>query len=83
MSGNDQWCAMTIFEYICHSISERHHDILNHAEETCAACFPDIEMFEQKRSTSQIKEMRIPLRGSELSRIRNRATWNSNKLRED
>jgi len=59
MSRNDQRCATTIFEYICHSISERYHDILNHAEETCTACFLNIKMFKQKRSTSQIKEMRI------------------------
>jgi len=38
MSGNDQRCATTIFEYICHSIPGRHHDIFNHVEETCAAC---------------------------------------------
>jgi len=83
MSENDQWCATTIFEYICHSIFERHHDILNHAEETCAACFPSIEMFKLKKSTSQTKEMRISSRESELSRIRCRTTWNSNELRED
>jgi len=52
MSGNDQRCATTIFEYICHSISERHHDILNHAEETCIACFSNIRMFKSKESTS-------------------------------
>jgi len=70
MLENDQRCATTIFEHICHNISERHHDILNHVEETCAACFSDIEMLKQKRSTSQIKEMRISSRESELSRIR-------------
>jgi len=64
MSRNDQRCATTIFEYICHSISERHHDILNHVEETCIACFSDIGMFEQKRSTSQTREMRIPSKES-------------------
>jgi len=64
MSGNDQRCATTIFEYICHSISERHHDILNHVERTCIACFLSIGMFESKRSTSQIKEVRIPSRES-------------------
>ena len=83
MSGNDQWCATTIFEHICHSISERHHDILNHAKETCVACFPSIEMLKQKRSTSQIKEMRISSKESELSRIRCKTTWNSNEFRED
>jgi len=64
MSGNDQRYITTILEHICHSISERHHDILNHAKETCAACFPDIEMFKKKKSTPQIKEMRISSRGS-------------------
>jgi len=64
MSGNDQRCTTTILKYICHNISKRHHDILNHAEETCAACFPNIEMFKQKKSTPQIKEMRISSRGS-------------------
>jgi len=52
MSRNDQWCATTIFGYICHSIFERHHDILNHAKETCVACFLNIEMFKRKKSTS-------------------------------
>jgi len=51
MSRNDQRCATTIFEYICHSIPKRHHDILNHAKETCVACFPNIGMFKLKRST--------------------------------
>jgi len=59
MLGNDQRCTTTIFGHICHSIFERHHDILNHAKETCAACFPDIGMFKKKRPTPQIKEMRI------------------------
>jgi hypothetical protein len=74
MSKDDQRYATTIFEYICHSISERHHDILNHIEETCIACFPSIEMFERKRSTPQIKEMRISSRRSRLPRIRCRTT---------
>jgi hypothetical protein len=52
MSENDQRCTTTILGHICHSISGRHHDILNHAKETCAACFPDIEMFKKKKSTS-------------------------------
>jgi len=52
MSGNDQRCATTIFGYICHNIFERHHDILNHAEGTCTACFLNIEMFESKKPTS-------------------------------
>jgi len=52
MSGNDQRCAMTIFEHICHNIFERHHDILNHVKETCATCFLDIRMFKQKKPTS-------------------------------
>jgi hypothetical protein len=52
MSGNDQRCTTTIFGHICHNISGRHHDILNYAEETCAACFSNIEMFEKKRPTS-------------------------------
>jgi len=64
MSRNDQRCTTTIFEHICHSIPERHHDILNHVGETCAACFPSIEMFEKKRSTPQTKEMRISSKGS-------------------
>jgi len=64
VSGNDQRCATTIFEHICHSIPERHHDILNHAEETCAACFLNIEMFERKKPTPQIREMRISSRES-------------------
>jgi len=51
MSRNDQRCATTIFGYICHSIPKRHHDILNHAKETCVACFPNIGMFKLKRST--------------------------------
>jgi len=59
MLENDQRCTTTILEHICHNISERHHDILNHAKETCAACFPNIKMFEKKKSTPQIKEMRI------------------------
>ena len=52
MLENDQRCVTTIFGYICHSISERHHNILNHIEETYVACFPSIRMFELKRSTS-------------------------------
>jgi len=64
MSRNDQRCATTIFEHICHSISERHHDILNHAKETCAACFSNIKMLKSKKSTPQIKEMRISSRES-------------------
>jgi hypothetical protein len=64
MSKNDQRCITTILEYICYNIFEQHHDILNHAKETCAACFPDIEMFKQKKSTPQIKEMRISSRES-------------------
>ncbi len=64
MSRNDQRCATTIFGYICYSISKRHHDILKHARGTCATCFPSIGMFEQKESTSQIKEMRIPSKES-------------------
>jgi len=83
MLGNDQWCATTIFEYICHSILGRHYDILNHTKETCAACFPSIEMLKQERSTPQIKEMRISSRESELSRIRCRTAWNSNELRKN
>jgi hypothetical protein len=59
MSRNDQRCATTIFEHICHSISGRHHDILNHVKETCAACFLDIEMLKSKKSTPQTREMRI------------------------
>ncbi len=82
MSENDQWCATTIFEHICHNIPGRHHDILNHAEETCVACFLNIEMFKQKRFTSQIKEMRISSRESWLSRIRCRTTRNSNEFKE-
>jgi len=64
MSRNDQRCVTTIFEHICHSIFERHHDILNHAKETCVACFLNIEMFKSKRSTPQTKEMRISSRES-------------------
>jgi len=64
MSRDDQRCATTILEHICHSISERHHDILNHAKETCAACFLDIKMFKQKKLTPQTREMRISSRES-------------------
>ena len=59
MLENDQRCATTTFEYICHNISRRHHNILKHVKETCATCFPNIGIFESKRSTPQTREMRI------------------------
>ncbi len=74
MLENDQRCATTIFEHFCHNILERHHDILNYVRETYVACFPSIGMFEQKRFTPQIKEMRISSKKSEFSKIRSRAT---------
>jgi len=52
MSRNNQRCATTIFGHICHSILGRHHDILNHVEETCATCFLNIKMLKSKKSTS-------------------------------